>query len=103
MNDVIYQNPILIPFVVFLGPILEEIVFRGFIYQSLLKRFNVIIATIICSFLFATAHANLKGFTQLFMLSCIFCLVYVRSRNLLYPIAFHILNNTIATLHIYNH
>ena len=46
---------------IFLNPIGEEILFRGFIQQTFTERFNSTVATLVNSFLFALVYLSLHG------------------------------------------
>jgi membrane protease YdiL (CAAX protease family) len=93
-----------------LAPVLEEIVFRGFIFAMLLSVFSrgkrtwqrclgEIAALVISGFLFSIMHFNLAGFIPLMVMGFYMALVYRLSRNNLYaPIAMHVFNNVNATL-----
>ncbi|MEM7015505.1 MAG: CPBP family intramembrane glutamic endopeptidase [Verrucomicrobiota bacterium] len=59
-----------------IAPILEEVLFRGFLYP-VLKRFTPpIIAALIVSGIFAAVHSNLGGLVPLGVLSLMLILVY---------------------------
>lgn len=80
-----------------LGPILEELVFRGFILKAL-QRHGVSFAVIFSAFLFTLFHQNLVQFFVPFLLGIFLALLAVRSGSLLPSILAHIANNTIAMI-----
>lgn len=77
-------------FIVILGPLLEEIFFRGIVFGSLLKRFNFLKAALLSTGLFALVHGiNPALFITTFILGLVASIVYYKRRNILYPITFH--------------
>lgn len=79
--------------VAFAAPILEELIFRGIILDGLLKRRSVLSAILISSFLFAFVHLNPWQFPAAMILGCFSGWVYFRTRNLIYSIIIHFVNN----------
>ena len=73
----------------FLAPMLEEVVFRGFLLPSLTKWVPAPAAVGLSSLLFAAAHFAPRDAPQLLALGCVLGFAYVRTRNLLVPIAIH--------------
>lgn len=58
------------------APVIEELVFRWFLFGKLLKsRINIIIAAIISSVIFSAGHLTLAGFLPIFTLAMINCYV----------------------------
>jgi membrane protease YdiL (CAAX protease family) len=81
---------------VIVPPITEELIFRGFIFPAIAKRWGLVIGAILTSLLFGFAHlqANVGVFT--IVLSLILCLMYVRLGSIIPGIALHMLNNYLA-------
>jgi hypothetical protein len=71
------------------APILEEVVFRGFLLASLTKHMPITGAVVLSSLTFAACHATPKDFPQLFALGCVMGFAYCRSRNLLTSMIIH--------------
>ncbi|MCE5286317.1 MAG: CPBP family intramembrane metalloprotease [Pelosinus sp.] len=80
-----------------LGPIVEEITFRGIILNRLIKKCGVNKAIIYSSLLFSLGHHPAQ-YMNTFIFSIILSLLYLGSRNLLLPITIHILNNSAANI-----
>lgn len=90
--------------VMFFVALLEELLFRGIIFQSLHERFGPFAATLTLSLLFVIAHILNPNTTFLplvnvilagILLSC----MYIATRNLWMPIAFHMIwNFTLGTV-----
>ena len=72
----------------------EEIVFRGYVLQNLLKSWNKWLALAVSSLVFASFHLNNPGMTlipfiNLFLAGVILGISYVYTKNLWFAIAFH--------------
>jgi sodium transport system permease protein len=78
-----------------LPAICEELAFRGYILNGLLKRFRPRSAILLTSFLFALFHMNVFQFLPAFFLGVILGLLTVRSRSLYPAMAFHFLYNAL--------
>ena len=98
-----------IPFVVtllssgILGPILEELLFRGIAYNKLLTFNNHKNACIITSIMFSIMHfPNIITMIYTFILSFIMIYLYDKYKLLHAPIIFHIAINTTITVLIYS-
>lgn len=75
----------------FVGPLAEEIFFRGIIY-GFFRRWGVTAAILVSSLVFLAAHGA-AGFTQV-VGSILFAIAYEKERNLMVPITIHVLGNT---------
>jgi membrane protease YdiL (CAAX protease family) len=81
---------------VVVAPLVEETVFRGFVY-GVVKRFtDPIFAAIVSSALFALAHFHLGSAVPLFVLALGFVGAYERTGSLLVPMLMHALFNAIS-------
>lgn len=74
---------------VLLGPIIEEILFRGVLFDNLSRVIPSILALIASSFLFALFHSDDSQLIFIFITGIILALLYKRSNNLVYPIVLH--------------
>lgn len=82
-----------------MGPILEELLFRGIIYNKLLTFNNYKKSSIITSIMFAIMHfPNFITMIYTFFLSFILIYLYDKYKTLKAPIIFHIAINTTITL-----
>jgi len=84
--------------VVIVGPMVEEILFRGLIYGALEKRLRVSGAFVISSFLFALVHLQVVYFIPIFCLGMVLGWARWKTNSLGLPILIHILNNGIALI-----
>jgi len=73
--------------------IAEEVLFKGIIFPILKKHFNVILAVIITSLLFAACHLSFILFIFHFLFSCYTFWLYLKSGNLIIPMIIHFTNN----------
>ena len=79
--------------VVVIGPIFEEILFRGWLYGGLRKKWGDAWALVISSLLFALIHGDAPALPALFVLGLIFAWVYRRSGSLWTSILVHAMWN----------
>ncbi len=87
------------------GPIFEELIFRGFLYNSvrssMWKRGRLlanIVALVVSSAAFALMHFNISGLVAYFVAGAILAESYRRSGSLYVPIVAHCLNNATAVV-----
>ncbi|MDR2779101.1 MAG: CPBP family intramembrane metalloprotease [Puniceicoccales bacterium] len=76
-----------------IAPILEEIIFRGFIYRTLKGYGNKLSALGFTSLIFALMHWNLSAFAGLFVLGICLIQVYERNSDIREPMLIHALFN----------
>jgi sodium transport system permease protein len=84
--------PYLLAFAV-LPAVCEELVFRGFLLNGLMKSHRPRTAILLSSFLFALFHMNVFQFLPAFFLGVVLGLVTVRSKSVVPAIFFHLLHN----------
>ncbi|MBU0693529.1 MAG: CPBP family intramembrane metalloprotease [Candidatus Omnitrophica bacterium] len=82
--------------VIFLGPVAEELLFRGFIYKIARKKFSFRCSCLLVSLLFALIHRVPHNILPLFIISLALCYLYEKTQNILVPIIFHSLHNSIS-------
>lgn len=82
--------------IVIITPICEEICFRGFIFNSLVRDWGMPIAATVSGLLFGAVHFSLLHFIPLSVLGIILAVSYYRSRSIWTPIAIHALFNAIG-------
>jgi len=110
-DDVAGQTEMIVTFVslVILAPLLEEIVFRGFIYKTLRTPFAIPVAAVVTSLLFGAGHLLeggsdgllYVGALQTFILSLFLVGLRQKTHNLWPGITLHASNNLIAFLALY--
>ena len=79
----------------FIGPILEEIIFRGFILKSMQKYGNLT-AIIVSSILFSMFHLNLVQFVNPVIMGVVLGFIAIKSKSIMPSIIVHIFNNSIT-------
>jgi len=78
---------------VIFAPIIEEVLLRGVLLQSLQRHMNTILATLTVSLLFTLLHDSYEQWATLFIASTIYCWLTLRYKSILPSIIAHILNN----------
>lgn len=90
------------PFVIlvssFIGPILEEIVFRKIIFGALHKRLNFFLSALISSVIFALAHFEPEHIILYSTMGFTFAYLYVKTQRIIVPIIAHVTMNTFVVL-----
>lgn len=82
---------------IILAPIIEELVFRGVLFNRLKIRTGLIVAMLVSSFLFAIGH-EFGGIISAFVFGMCMCIIYYKTDNILLTMTIHSLNNLIGTL-----
>jgi membrane protease YdiL (CAAX protease family) len=77
------------------GPIAEEIVFRGILYSTLRRRCSRSMAMLLSGSLFAAVHTNAIGFLPIVALGALLADRYERTGSLASSIAIHVVHNTL--------
>lgn len=79
------------------APLIEELIFRGVLFNRLKIRTGIIPAIIISSFIFAIGH-EFGGITSAFLFGICMCILYMKTDNILVPMTVHFINNLVATI-----
>lgn len=104
MASLSLNNYSLILLTVILAPILEEVLFRGIIQKSIIKKgVNPRLSILISSLIFGAFHIYPWQFVGAFMLGLILGLVYEKTQSLWLSILLHAFNNLIAALLMINY
>jgi len=95
-----FQNPLqvlgLFLGVVLLGPLVEELIFRGFFYRFFRDREGVTNAVLKTSLLFLFFHLNFYWSLQLLLFAFLLGLLRWRSKSLWPPLLLHVTNNLVS-------
>lgn len=94
----IWKNPVTFIYTSFLGPILEEVFYRGKILEASLEKHKPLYAIIISSALFAIVHNNPVQFVSALCLGILCGYVYTLTRDIKAPIVIHVANNFYSAL-----
>ncbi len=103
LNELIWNDIssflIIIVSVVFLAPIVEEMIFRGLLLRGLEKKYDSIIIPIIySSILFTTIHGLPFAFIQIFIFGIILGLLSITLNSIITGIILHSINNLFMIL-----
>ncbi|PCJ96490.1 MAG: hypothetical protein COA50_06835 [Flavobacteriaceae bacterium] len=81
------------------APLFEELFFRKFLFHQLLKNNKVWAAILISSVCFSAIHFETpKNLIPTFIYGIIACLIYLKTKNIVYLIALHFLYNLCTLL-----
>jgi membrane protease YdiL (CAAX protease family) len=75
------------------GPVIEELFFRGFMYNAFKKRIGIFWAMLITSALFASLHTNVIGFLPIMVLGFVLAYMYEKTGTLVASVTVHMLHN----------
>ncbi|MDP3804294.1 MAG: CPBP family intramembrane metalloprotease, partial [Candidatus Omnitrophota bacterium] len=75
------------------GPFMEELFFRGFLYNAVKKNIGIFWATLFTSAVFACLHANIVGFLPIMVLGVTLAYLYEKTGTLVSSITVHIMHN----------
>ena len=92
----IEQRILIIVFAVAIAPIVEEFVFRFFIYGVLKRYVGCLLGVMLSSLLFAAAHGHFPSFVPLFVLGSCFAIAYEWSGSILVSMTMHSLFNSLT-------
>lgn len=74
---------------VIVGPIVEEIIFRYILVGKLEKFNNRIVTILLASLIFSLVHNGIINIIYTFILGIILNTIYMKNKNLLYPLIVH--------------
>lgn len=87
--------------VVVLGPIVEEVFFRGFTYNAIKRKWGVKSAIAVTSIVFAALHGTLFGFVPILLLGFLLAYMYEKTGSLIPSITIHMLHNGLMMLFLF--
>ncbi len=102
LNKLLEEDSLaVLSFMVFFGmlaaPVIEELLFRGFLQSAVRTTFGKLKAIIISGLLFALVHLDAYVFLQIFILGLLLAYLFEKTGSLIAPITVHIFHNS-ATL-----
>jgi membrane protease YdiL (CAAX protease family) len=86
----------LVIFVAIVGPVFEEIFFRGFAYQALRRRWRRWPSVLATALLFSLLHASFSAFLPILGLGILLACVFESSGSLIPSIVIHVCQNSVA-------
>lgn len=75
------------------APLVEEFLFRGYMYGTLRQLTHPVFAAVVVGALFAVVHGNLPALLPLWVFSLLLCLAYEWSGCLWVPVGMHVFFN----------
>jgi uncharacterized protein len=81
-----------------IGPLGEEVFFRGFAYRCFRARWGPVPGMLLSAALFSLIHVHPVGLLPIFVVGCTLAYLYERTGTLVAPFAMHAVNNIIALL-----
>lgn len=87
--------------VAIVAPIVEEIFFRGFLFQGFRQKYGWMPAVFISSAIFGAAHLDPVALIPTFVLGCVLAYVYHRSNSVWPGIIFHAAINSTSLCAVY--
>jgi hypothetical protein len=94
----IEQRIMIIVFAVAIAPVVEEFIFRFFLYGVFRRYFGRVVGITANSLLFAAAHTHLPSFVPLFVLGSCFTIAYEWSGSLLVAMTMHSFFNSLSLI-----
>ena len=79
-------------------PIIEEILFRGLIFNELKKHLNIVVAIILQAVIFAASHGNMLQGIYTFIMAVVLAVVYSKTKSIVAPILFHMTYNLFGSI-----
>lgn len=89
---------LLISYVVIIAPIFEELLFRYIALKDARKNYQDKIAILIISIAFALMHTGIINIIYTFLLGIILSFIYIKYKNIIYPIILHASANLMSLL-----
>lgn len=84
-----------------LAPLVEEIFFRGFLFQGFRQKYGWVSAMLISSGIFAIAHLDLASLIPTFILGSLLAYLYHRSNSVWPGVILHALVNSFGLISVY--
>ena len=106
-QDIGYSDPsegvLVLVFIalVCLAPFVEEILFRGFLFNAFRRTFGFWVGSIAVSLLFAVAHQQVNVGIDVFVLSMFLCFLREKTSSLWPTIGLHALKNLVAFTYLF--
>lgn len=87
-------------FVAMVGPVIEEVFFRGFTYTAFRSKFGVGRAMLLSSVIFAALHFNWVALFPIFFLGLFLAYLYEKTGSLTAPMTVHMLHNLVMVFFV---
>ncbi len=96
--DTLPNNALLFVAIAVIAPVLEEVLFRGLLQNSLASRMPAWAAILISAAVFGVAHLDINAFPPLMVMGFAFGYLYHKTGSLRVNITMHMANNAAAVL-----
>ena len=90
------QRIMIIVFAIAIAPVIEEFLFRFFLYNVIKRYLGRLVGVTFSALLFAAAHAHFPSFVPLFVLGSCFAIAYEWTGSLLVAMTMHSLFNSLT-------
>jgi len=90
------QRIMIIVFAIAIAPVIEEFLFRFFLYNVIKRYLGRLLGVTFSALLFAAAHAHFPSFVPLFVLGSCFAIAYEWSGSILVAMTMHSLFNSLT-------
>lgn len=87
---------ILFVLICIIAPVVEELIFRGFVYAGLRRRMTFMGAVLASAIIFALMHTNPQGLVPITLIGIVLATLYERNRSIVPSVICHALNNTLV-------
>lgn len=101
INNNLVQSKYLLQIIIstgLIGPIIEELLFRGVVFNKVKSFNNIKSSILITTFIFAFFHDSILQMIYAFIVGYICINLYIKNKTLLVPIIFHIIGNIIVPI-----
>lgn len=88
-------------FAAIIGPVIEELFFRGFLYSALKKYIGIFWAMTATASLFAVLHTHVVGFFPIMALGMLLAYLYEKTGTLVSSITVHVIHNVSMVLLVF--
>ena len=101
VSDMITSNPLFVTIICagILIPIVEEIIFRGLIFNRIKHQYNFLAGLLISSLLFGIYHGNIVQAIYATLLGIFLGFAYHKTKSILIPIFIHMSSNTFVSIY----
>lgn len=99
IKNVIAENPLIMSVHIgVVGPVGEEIFFRGFAYNAFKRKYGMSKGILFSALFFGFYHGIPWQIPYAFVAGCILAYVYEKTQSIYSPILFHIINNSVSII-----
>ncbi len=82
--------------IVFVAPLVEEVVFRGLVFTRFQKGMPTVLAATLSALIFGLAHGQIIWMTYAFVLGLVLSLIFVKTKSLMGNIFLHFIFNLVS-------